>query len=113
MHWKILHEAEWIRRIVQCSVDTKSCLAELKIDRVTWVLAQGGGGTPQGTNSMCQDWSEKGTVRHSQFTPEGNCFVCSFELSQEQNPHRVGMIPECIVCEAKNESSQPLLAKQL
>ena len=37
----------------------------------------GGGGTAEGTNSMCQDWSEEeGTaVEHSQLTPEGvwNC----------------------------------------
>ena len=110
LHWKILHRAEWIRRIVQCSVDTKSCLAEPKIDRVTWVLAQGAGGTPQGTNSMCQDWSEKGTVRHSQFTPEGNYFLRT-EPRTKSAQGRYDSQMHCLW--GHNESSQPLLAKQL
>ena len=61
-------------KIRHIGVDTKSYSVELKIGGVTWggsMMAQGGGGTAEGTNSMCQDWSEEegAAVGHSQLTP--------------------------------------------
>ena len=45
----------------------------------------GGGGTAEGTNSMCQDWSEEegAAVEHSQLTPEGAC-NCVENVSKKQ-----------------------------
>ena len=71
-----------MRDIVQCCVDPKSCSAELKIERVTWGMAQEADGTLEGTNSMCEDWSEEGTVHCSAHSALAQCTAVHLVRSQ-------------------------------